>query len=72
MNKNMKKAYRMFKRNDRGGMYYIQENGKNNAKSLGTTDGAEAQTLLDTENKTVNQAAALNLDMGKTFIRAIP
>jgi hypothetical protein len=69
MNNNMKKAYRMFKRNDRGGMYYFQENGKNNAKSLGTTDEVEAQKLLDAENKAIDQTAALNLDMGKTYIK---
>jgi hypothetical protein len=45
----MKKAYRMFKRNDRSGVFYIQENGKNNARSLGTTDEAEAQRLLDSQ-----------------------
>jgi hypothetical protein len=64
----MKKAYRMFKRNDRGGVYYIQENGKNNPKSLGTTDEAEAQKLLDTKNQAVCQTAALNLQLGKVFI----
>jgi hypothetical protein len=64
----MNKAYRMFRRNDRGGVYYIQENGKNNAKSLGTTDEAEAQRLLDTENHAVYQTAALNLKLGKVYI----
>jgi hypothetical protein len=68
MNNNMKKAYRMFKRNDRGGVYYIQENGKNNPKSLGTTDEAEAQKLLDTKNQAVCQTSALNLQLGKVFI----
>jgi hypothetical protein len=34
MTKNMKKTYRMFKRKDRGNIYYIQENGANNPRSL--------------------------------------
>lgn len=55
----------MFKRADRGGVYYIQENGKNNPKSLNTTDKAEAQRLLDAKNGAVSQTAALNLQIGK-------
>jgi integrase len=64
----MKKAYRMFKRADRGGVYYIQENGKNNARSLKTTDETEAQRLLDAKNGAVSQTAALNLQIGKAYI----
>jgi hypothetical protein len=64
----MKKAYRLFKRTDRGGVYYIQENGKNNPKSLKTTDEAEAHRLLDAKNGAVSQTAALNLQIGKAYI----
>lgn len=68
MYKNMKKAYRMFKRNDRGGVYYIQENGKNNPRSLETTDKAQAQRLLDAENQAIGQNSSLNLQLGRVFI----
>jgi hypothetical protein len=67
MTKNMKKAYRMFRRNDRGNIFYIQENGTNNAKSLGTTDRDEAQRLLDAENQAC-QTPALNLQLGKIYM----
>lgn len=63
----MKKAYRMFKRKDRGNIYYIQENGANNPKSLGTTDRDEAQRLLDAENQ-ARQTPALNLQLGKVYM----
>src|SRR5438445_13460069 len=65
---NMKNAYRMFRRNDRKGIYYIQENGKNNPRSLGTTDKVDAQRLLDAENQASQQPASLNLQLGKAYI----
>jgi hypothetical protein len=68
MNKNMKKAYRMFKRNDRGGVCYIQKNGENKPRSLGTTDEAEAQRLLDAENQAAQQSTNLNLQLGRVYI----
>ena len=65
MKENMKKTYRMFKRNDRKGVYYIQKNGENTARSLHTTDETEAQRLLDTENQAAQQPASLNMQLGK-------
>jgi hypothetical protein len=67
MTKHMKKAYRMFKRQDRGGVYYIQENGKNNPRSLATTDKNEARRLLEAENQAL-QNPAMNLQLGKVYI----
>ena len=49
----MKNVYRMFKRNDRGGCFYIQKNGENQPKSLKTCDKAEALKLLNAANQAV-------------------
>src|SRR4051812_9061661 len=61
----MKKAYRMFRR---GQFYYIQKNGSNYQRSLGTTDRKEAKELLEAENK-ASQSARLNLDVGLAYLR---
>lgn len=62
----MKPAYRMFKRKDRPN-YYIQNNSTREQYCLGTSDKIEAKRLLDAKNLG-NQSAALNLQLGKTFI----
>src|ERR1035437_1312139 len=64
MRKNMKKAYRMYKR---GNVYYIQNNQTREQRSLNTTDKETAQRLLDTENQ-ARQAPALNLQLGKVYM----
>ena len=62
----MKKAYRMFKRNNRPN-YYIQNNSTREQRCLGTSDKAEAQKLLDAANQG-RQTPALNMQLGKAYI----
>jgi integrase len=62
----MKTAYRMFKRKDRPN-YYIQNNSTREQHCLGTSDKIQAKRLLDAKNQE-NQSAALNLQLGKTYI----
>lgn len=58
----MKKAYRMFKRQNRPN-YYIQNNSTREQHCLGTSDREEAQRLLDAANQ-ARQAPALNRASG--------
>ena len=51
----------MFKR--KSGVFYIQENGTNIQKSLGTDDPFEAEKLLHAANE-ARQSPALNLQLG--------
>jgi hypothetical protein len=62
----MKSAFRMFKRN---GVYYVQDNATNAQTSLRTTDKAEAKRLLEARNQT-RQPAALNLELGRVYLKA--
>jgi integrase len=66
MKKNMKSAYRMYRRK-RTGVFYIQNNQTREQQSLGTKDEAEAQRLLDVKNQ-VQQTPALNLQLGRAYI----
>jgi hypothetical protein len=61
-----KQAFRMFKRN---GTYYVQNNQTGKQKSLRTTDKAEANSLLEAQNR-ARQPAAVNLEIGKAYLRA--
>jgi hypothetical protein len=65
MTKNMKSAYRMFKRKNRPN-YYIQNNATREQRCLGTSDKNEAQRLLDAANQ-ARQAPALNMQLGKVY-----
>jgi len=53
----------MFKRNDRGGVYYPLNKQTKERQSFGTTDKNEAQRLLDAENQ-AQEASSLNLQLG--------
>jgi integrase len=66
MTKNMKKAYRLFKRKDREN-YYIQNNATREQRCLFTSDKEQAQRILDAENQ-ARQTPALNLQLGKVYI----
>jgi integrase len=66
MNKKMKKAYRMYKR-EKTGVYYIENNRTHQQRSLRTMDEDEAQRLLDAENQ-ARQTPALNLQLGKVYL----
>src|SRR5690349_13652231 len=69
MKKQMKKAYRMFKRNN---VYYVQNNRTKEQKSLGTKDKCEAERLLFAHNDDRN-TCDLNLGLGLVYIeRADP
>jgi hypothetical protein len=62
----MKQAFRMFKRR---GVYYIQNNQTGEQKSLRTADKNEAKRLFEARNQ-ARQPAALNLELGKVYLRA--
>lgn len=51
-----------------GGGFHIQNNQTGGQRSLGTNDKAAAQRLLEAENQ-VCQSAALNLELGKVYLR---
>ncbi len=68
MGKNMKSAFRLFKRN-RSGVYYIQNNSTGEQRSLGTKDREAAKLLWECENN-ARKAPALNLELGKVYLRA--
>jgi hypothetical protein len=68
MRKNMKSAYRLFKRT-RSGVYYIQNNSTREQRTLGTKDKETAKRLWETENN-ARKAPALNLELGKVYLRA--
>lgn len=67
MQKNMKAAYRMFKR---GGVFYTQNNETGQQQSLRTTDKREAAKLVNAKNDAA-QAPALNRELGRVFLSAI-
>lgn len=64
----MKKAFRMIRRDDRGGLYYIVNTQTNERRSLGTTDKAQAKRLLDAENQ-ARDSASLNMQLGVVYLR---
>ena len=64
----MKKAFRMFKRSDRGGVYYLLNKETGLVRSLETTDKNAAQRLLDAENQ-ARESSALNLQLGVLYLR---
>jgi len=61
-----KQAYRMYRRN---GVFYAQNNETGEQKTLRTSDKSEAKTLLSALNQT-KQATAINLELGKVYLRA--
>jgi integrase len=66
MGKNMKSAYRLYRRN-RTGVFYVQNNQTRQQQSLGTTNEAQARKLLEAKNQE-NQTPALNLQLGRAYI----
>jgi integrase len=66
MNRIMKAAYRMYRRK-RSRAFYAQNNQTREQQSLHTKDETQAQKLLDAMNQG-QQAASLNLELGKAFI----
>jgi hypothetical protein len=62
----MKQAFRMFKRN---GVFYVCCNATGVQTSLRTKDKAEARRLLEARNQT-RQPAALNLELGRVYLKA--
>ena len=63
----MKQAYRLFRR--RGGFYYAENNSTGEQRSLKTKDKQEAKRLVEVHNST-SKARALNLELGKVYLRA--
>jgi hypothetical protein len=68
MGKNMKSAYRLFERK-RSGVFYIQNNSTGEQRSLGTKDKEVAKRLWESENH-ARKSPALNLELGKVYLRA--
>jgi len=66
MRKNMKNAYRMFKRRNRP-YYYIQNNRTGEQRSLGTADTKQAKKILDAEHDSRDNAA-LNYELGAAYL----
>ena len=63
----MKRAYRLFRR--KNGVFYLHNNATGEQRSLRTSDRAEAEKLLTAENE-ARKDSALNLELGKVYIRA--
>jgi integrase len=68
MRETMKSAYRLFKR-ERSGIFYIQNNSTREQRSLKTKDKEAATRLWESENN-ARKAPALNLELGKVYLRA--
>jgi integrase len=68
MKEKMKTAYRMYRRKDRGGMFYLFHKATKVVTSLETTDEEEAKRLLNTNNDASNNCV-LNRQLAAVFIR---
>lgn len=64
----MKRTYSIYKRNNRGGYYYLFNSKLNKHESLHTTDRKEAQKILDVRNQE-RQGTSLNLQLGKAYFK---
>jgi integrase len=63
----MKKAYRLYQRQN--GVFYLENNGTGEQRSLKTRDKEKAGKLLKAENESREQSA-LNLELGKVYLKA--
>jgi len=64
--KDMKQAYRLFRR---GEVFCLQNNSTGEQKSLRTKNEKEAKRLFEVHNST-KHGTALNLELGKVYLRA--
>jgi integrase len=63
------KRFRKYRRGGKGGMFYLEDNDSGEQRSLHTKNEAEAEELLEAENKASRTPRNLNLDLGKAFLR---
>jgi hypothetical protein len=67
MIKSVKHTYRLYER--KNGFFYIHNNAMGEQRSLKTKDKDTAKELFKAENET-RKRAALNLELGKVYMRA--
>ena len=63
----MKNAYRIFKRKQRGGIYYLENTQTGQQESLETTDKQQAKKICDARNLE-RQTPDLNLKLGMAYL----
>ena len=63
----MKKHYLLFRRNERGGMFYCLDTTTGRRESLQTSDREEAERLVHAKNESIRQPA-LNLQIAKAYL----